>query len=481
MKRKVVLFLIFILIVVFSSLVDSPIIDANSIAQVQSMELPKMHFTGDISNLYTKKDEANISVKYESQNFTLDAYAKIKLQGSSSLSYDKKNYNIKFYEDEGFNNKLKVDFGWGFANKYCLKANWIDKTHARNVVTANIVSDMQEKYNLFMDSPNHGAIDGYPIEIYLNNEFLGLYTLNIPKDDWMFNMNEDNKDNLVFAAEGWTKATQFRAQGTFSDWEVEVGEENDYSLAKLNRLLEFVASSTDEEFKQNINNYFNLDSLLNYYVMMQFANLVDNAGKNALLVTYDGNIWYTSLYDLDTSWGTNWNGTFTLDYNSIVNAENNLLWLKLVSCYPNEIANRYFQLRKDIFTKEYVMDKFNAFVNSIPDSVYQNEIVRWGKIPGCDIDQIEDYLNVRIPILDNYFGNMYTEKSAVSVVYSKNDSGTVTAKLVSKNSNIKCIGTCSYEFYKDGEYTFYFDDYLGNINSITAKVIGINYENQFLN
>lgn len=476
MKKKVILFLTIILIVMISVLIDIPVLEANGLSKKQSIELPKMYFTGNISHLSTKKEEANISVKYESSDFVFDAYAKIKLQGSSSLSYDKKNYNIKFYDDAEFNNKLNVDLGWGKANKYCLKANWIDKTHARNIVTANIVADMQKKYNLFTDTPNYGAIDGYPIEIYVNNEFLGLYTLNIPKDDWMFNMDDDNKDNLVFASEGWNLANLFKSKGTFADWGIEVGEENDYSLDKLNRLLEFVANSTDEEFKQNINSYFNLDSLLNYYVMMQFANLVDNVGKNALLVTYDGNIWYTSLYDLDTSWGTNWNGLTTLDYNYAINTENNLLWSKLLRCYPNEVANRYFEFRKDIFTKEYVMNKFNEFVDSIPDSVYEKESTRWKKIPGYDLTQIDNYLNARIPVLDNYFGNMYTTKSVVNVVYSKNDSGTVTAKVVSKNNNVKCINTCSYEFKKDGEFTFYFDDYIGNVNSITAKVIGINYE-----
>ena len=78
--------------------------------------------------------------------------------------------------------------------------------------------------------------------------------------------------------------------------------------------------------------------------------------------------------------------------------------------------------------------------------------------------------------MDDYFGKLYTNKSIVSVIYSKNDSGTVTAKLVSKDNNFKCINTCSYEFEEDGEYTFFFDDYIGNVSSITAKVIGIKYE-----
>ena len=478
MKKKLIFFLTLVLIIIIIGLIDIPNFraDENNVSKMKNVNLPKMHLTGDVGNLSTKTEETIAFLQYESSSINFNAYAKVKIQGSSSAGYEKKNYNIKLYEDERLDNKLKVDLGWGEQNKYCLKANWVDKTHSRNIVTANIVADIQKQYNLFTNSPNYGEIDGYPIEVYLNEEFLGLYTVNIPKGDWMFNMDEDNKNNLVFSANGWTAATQFRSEGDFSDWNIEVGQESNYSLDKLNRILSFVINSNDDEFKQNLNNYFDLDSLLNYYVMMQFANLVDNSGNNTLLVTYDGDIWYTSLYDLDTSWGTTWNGYATLDYNLSIDVEHNILFKKLVKCYPNEIADRYFELRKDFFTKDYVMSKFNDFVNSIPDDIYQKEKDRWNLIPGYDIKQISDYIDVRIPMLDEMFGNMYTKRSIVSVIYTKNDSGTVTANLVSEHNNIKCINACTYEFDKDGEYTFYFDDYLGNINSITAKVIGINYE-----
>ena len=67
-----------------------------------------------------------------------------------------------------------------------MKANWIDRTHARNVVSAKLAGRMQEKYGLLMESPNHGAVDGFPVEIYNNGKFYGLYTFNIPKDTWQF-------------------------------------------------------------------------------------------------------------------------------------------------------------------------------------------------------------------------------------------------------------------------------------------------------
>ena len=477
MKKNIILIFILIFIIVIASVINSFNIDLNfEISNNVQTNLPKIYLSGDIGSFTPEQEEIVVPIQYESDNINFEGFAKMKLQGSSSRAYDKKNYNIKLYEDESLDNKLKIDLGWGKENKYCLKANWIDKTHSRNIVTANIVADVQKKYNLFTDSPNYGAIDGFPVELYLNDEFWGLYTLNIPKKDWMFAMDESNPNHLVFSANSWSVATQFRTSGDINDWEVEVGLRDEESLEKLMHVIEFVDNSTDEEFRNNLEDYFNLDSLLNYYVMMQFGNLTDNGGKNALLVTYDGKLWYASLYDLDTSWGVNWTGSELLDPNLMINLEKNQLWSKLIRCFPNELADRYFELRNDIFTKDYVMNKFYTFINSIPNEVYQKEKQKWLNIPGFDTEQISDFLDKRISVVDEYFNNMYTEKNIVSAVYEKNIDNSITVKLVSNNKNFIYIGDCSYTYKDTGTYTLYYSDYLGNINSIETMVSNIDYK-----
>lgn len=477
MKKIIIILLVFLIIISFSSISFSGDSIVNSdFLEDSSSDLPKLYFEGNLNKLKTKKEETTISVKYESDSINFDSYASIKLQGTSSIKYEKKNYTIKFYKDKNLDEKFSVDLGWGAENKYCLKANWIDKTHARNVVTANIVSDIQNKYDLFQDSPNYGEIDGYPVEIYLNEEFLGLYTLNIPKDKWMFNMDEDNSNHLVFSGSNWNDTTRFKKdKGNLQDWEVEVGEESEETLTKLNRVLDFVSNSSNEEFRNNISQYFNLDSLLNYFVMLEFAELLDNTAKNMLLVTYDGTIWYTTLYDLDTSWGTVWNGTALNDYSIRVTSGSSLLWQKLEENFPNEIADRYFELRKTILTEENILNEFNSFINSIPDEVYEKEANRWHNIPGYDIEQIKNFLNYRIPLLDELFTNMYTKNSKFSLVYTRNNDGTITAKLVNVREDISIIGSDNYTFDSDGEHTFLYSDFLDNKSYIVAKAVGVRY------
>ena len=109
----------------------------------------------------SKKDERKVFLKYKSDEVNFEKNAKIKVQGSSSLVYEKKNYTINLYEDVSFEKKSKVDMekGWGKQSKYNLKANWIDKTHSRNIVSARIAGKIQEKYGVLNELPNHGSID----------------------------------------------------------------------------------------------------------------------------------------------------------------------------------------------------------------------------------------------------------------------------------------------------------------------------------
>lgn len=405
--RKLFLFSCLISTLLIFSFVNS----LNTNILQDSNKLPKLYFEGDLDKLNKKSDAQKIKISYISNDINFDGYASIKLQGASSLNFKKKNYNIKFYEDKYLNNELNIDFGWGSQYKYCLKANWIDKTHSRNIVTANIFADIQKEFNLFNDSPNNGMIDGFPIEIYLNNSFLGIYTLNIPKDEWLFNMDKSNPNNLIFSANTWEKTVSFYDKANYIDWEIEVGEQNKENLEKLNRLINFVMYSSDEEFKKDINHYFNLDSLLNYYIMVEASHLIDNTSKNLLLITYDGTIWYTSLYDLDTSWGTYWNGIDLVNYSETNILLENNLWKRVKDNFTDELVERYFYLRGSILTKGNIMNEFYSFYNLIPEDSFNNELKKWGFIPGYELKQIEEFLDIKLPVLDDEFFSMYTKSN----------------------------------------------------------------------
>jgi len=180
----------------------------------------------------------------------------------------------------------------------------------------------------------------------------------------------------------------------------------------MNRLFDFVINSSDEEFKTNFENYLNLDAALNYYIMVDLAYMRDNRGKNMLLATYDGMQWYLSLYDLDTSWGTYWDGLSVYEYDTLpMDMSYSNLFARMEKVFSKELAQRYFELREDILSNASIMAEFETFKNQIPDLTFEKEMNRWigavdderGRLPGEDYSQIEAYLNVVSERLDQKY------------------------------------------------------------------------------
>lgn len=408
-KKRVILLCVALLCVALSVVLVLRVVAVSHISDGKNKQVSALYLYGDMTEMTSKKDIRTVTAQFEYLGKRVKYDAAIKIQGNSSLKYEKKNYTITFYQDVKLTRKKSVDVGWGEQSEYCLKANWIDKTHSRNIVTAKLATEVQDSYNVLSQAPRNGLIDGFPVALYINDEFHGLYTWNIPKSAWMFDMDADNPNHIVLCGEDWENPVLFKDVPDLEHWSVEVGPENEETLSKFTRLTDFIMNSSDEEFKNDFEQYMDLDAALNYYILIDFAYLPDNRGKNMLMVTYDGQKWYPSLYDLDTSWGTHWAGLEVYDYkNNPCNFAATCLWAqRLKENFPQELHDRYFALRDNILTKEHVMNLFYEFDESIPAEIKVAEITRWGNaIPGYDFTQIEDYLDYMIPQLDEVYTNL---------------------------------------------------------------------------
>ena len=92
-----------------------------TVVEPEEDDIPKVFIDGTIP---TTKDDVNAELTYISKTLTFHAYITIKCQGNSSMSYPKKNFTVKLFEDAEHTSKKKINFkGWGKQNKFCLKAN----------------------------------------------------------------------------------------------------------------------------------------------------------------------------------------------------------------------------------------------------------------------------------------------------------------------------------------------------------------------
>ena len=85
---------------------------------VEFTVLDEEKLEGNIDEMWEKSDVRQVSFVYEDGSDSVSGFAEIKIQGTSSIDFVKKNYTLKFFEDETRENKLKIDVGWGPQNKY---------------------------------------------------------------------------------------------------------------------------------------------------------------------------------------------------------------------------------------------------------------------------------------------------------------------------------------------------------------------------
>lgn len=415
-------------------------------------DLPKVFITGDITGM-SKNDAKDVELDYFSKTDQFHAYINMKWQGTSSINFDKKNFTIKLYSDEAQSTKLKKDFyGWGEQYKFCLKANFVDITHSRNIVSARLWSQIvasradADKAVFMSAAPNFGAIDGFPFKMYINGKYEGLYTWNIPKDAWMFGMDDSDPNNCVLCAEqnnngnnSLALGCEFRAACNLDggDWSVEVPDATtDAVKTGFNALVNFIMTATDEEFIANLGNYANVQSLIDYFCFMIVINGNDSAAKNMLMVTENGGgLWYASMYDMDSTWGQDQQqqDSATSVYPTDFHETNSLLWERMIACFADKIKERYFSLRADILSTANIFYQFEHFSDQISTELYKKDQTVY-TLPGTawnSIDYIESWVVSRLAYTDSYMETLgeettyYTVSNNLTNAASSNSAATV--------------------------------------------------------
>lgn len=404
-----------------------------------SDDIPKVFINGSIP---TDKTELEAELTYMSKTEEFHSYIKIKCQGNSSMSYPKKNFTIKLYSDEERSTKLKKNFkGWGKESKFCLKANYIDHSHARNIISANLWADVvksRSNYDSLPEelrtSPNNGAIDGFPIKVYNNGTYQGLYTWNIPKDGWMTNMDDELDTHSILCSENYHSGC-FRATANIdgNDWTDELHDTVPATIkTSFNNAINHVMNSTDAEFKANLSNYFDVPSLIDYYIFQYVICGLDSMGKNQLYLTYDGTHWIASSYDMDSTFGLYWNGSRFVsteyrmqeDYESMLNGySGNLLYQRLEENFVDEIKERYNELRVNVLNYSNMFSKFERFVDSIGKDLYDEDVTIYTGIPSPttnNITQIRNYIRDRLTYVDTEISKLNIPIPCTSITLNAN-------------------------------------------------------------
>ncbi len=385
---------------------------------VEELGLPIVTMTGSMDGI-SRENRVTLDVKYEGFDRSFEAKGSIKIQGTTSSVYPKKNYSIKFKDEDGEKLKVTVLDEWGSHSKYCLKANYTDYTQARNVVSAKLfgqIAKTRNKNDVPSTLPNGGAIDGFPVAVYFNGEFLGLYTFNTPKDEYIAGIKDNEPAQAMLFANDYTAQTQLAEPITDiseSGFEFEYCYESaeagqDWAIESFNNMINFINSNDGDAFRNGISGYVDVERAIDEMLFVYAIGGADNTSKNMLWVTYDGVVWVPSPYDLDATFGLSWDGTKYLESGIVVPGyAYNMLWDKLNKYFPEEVSARWAELRNGPLSLDNINSLFSDFLSLIPDGIRAEEKALWTEVPMQEengYEQITGYASSNIYLLDVYYG-----------------------------------------------------------------------------
>ena len=422
--------------------------------------MPVMMITGDENALKNMTDTTiahDISISYYSPNEELYGATLLSAtncdmywQGTSSMSYNIHNYNIVLMDE----NRQKIDYSpypdCIPQSLFCLKANLMESTNAHNVGLAEYVRKyLYTKNNPAMDIDPKASrtVQGFPILLYINEKFEGLYDFNLDRySTKAFGYELPHRNCKVYEIGANTNFTA----GAFIPWTADTGVDewtwykNDFKgiyppeiidpvnddFAELKELISFVHDSNDEVFRTNFSTYFDKESVIRYYILVMVLGLVDSLGKNAKLVTYDGVKWYFEFYDMDTAMGLSNTGTLEKDVDiemeiAHFNTAESKLWTRIREQFDADIKQEYYNMRLSTLTLDHLYEcLFTNQIEKIPEYQYNLSTqakyladggAYLGMSNGNRYYGLKRWLSERLLFCDTLFGYSPTTDSYVQI------------------------------------------------------------------
>lgn len=288
----------------------------------------------------------------------------VNAQGTSSMMYVKKNFNIDLCDDEWIGDaKPTLTIGdWVSLDSFNLKAYYTDYFRGLAVVSYRffdaVIADRGDMAHPWQragvvtaDKKARCHPDGFPVGVYLNGEFYGVYSWQIKKHrknlglikDCAEHINLDGKitDQFFKGEIDWTQfeirnpKTLYCQDGSIYDGDYpkeimddtsEYYDPDNKNHVLSNQVKQYILNLTTyvptlsnmctdgqsvEDIRAAFADMFDVQGFIDYTVFSSVVNNVDGWEKNWQWITYDGKKWFVEPYDLDMTFGNTWYGYAT--------------------------------------------------------------------------------------------------------------------------------------------------------------------------
>lgn len=367
---------------------------------VKSYGLPNLTLGGSMDGIDNKNAvKMTFKLTDAAGSIISQGWASVRTQGDSSSMWEKKNYRMKFYSDESMKNNIAITINPEMVpqSDVTIKANYIDDSQARNNVLQQINRDIvTNRPNLpesFDNTLNYGAVEGYPMTLNLTsqpNPFNGLYTWNYGSKALLYGLDKNSTQQICIEGangDGWGlnfRVTSIPKPDGTNGWDLNSYSWTDENQATVNKLFNFVATSSPDDFKNGIGELVDLTSVYDYIAFETIIDNVDAWRKNQTFVTWDSKKWYMMSYDLDNTLGLDWKGNLNTGISKIGNVPymmDHYLIERVLGAFKDDFKKRYWQLRSNELKEANMAERFKRWMEQYPQVLIDMEHKRWPNKP----------------------------------------------------------------------------------------------------
>ena len=409
-RRKIIFFTLLIIssllisfLVYFTYYQNSPIIPS---------DFPRINITCEEE--LDNEDYINCTfelISNDESERVLPMKSKIKVRGFFNAKLPKKGYRIELSRRISLLG-LRKDDDWQ------LFAMFLDLPHMRIKLSFDLWRTLQ------LTNPTAILPDSEYVSLYINGKFQGIYLLAEKNDRRLFELNNPQNNiysSLIFQAGSHeTNFIDFSEDDWDQDWPNE--DEGYYILDDiLTDLISFVRNSNDSEFfnpESGIYSKFNKLNLIDFYLFNFFILHKDFWSQNYFLVRNDHpSKFFLIPWDFDSSFGQYFDRKYSSNEDPTSEAiSRNYLYFRLLNNeeFRNELKNRWFHLREELWTEEFILDMISdmyediKFILEIDANMWYQSIFEdnWKDKLQVSIDYLFEWIPNRLFFCDYYFANI---------------------------------------------------------------------------
>ena len=446
-----------------------------------------------------------------------EKYIEMDIHGRTSAAFKKKNYTFDFFNDKEYSDSAKLRFGdWVSMDSFYFQGWYSDAFRGIDIIgyqlyqeiikTRGFLKDKPYKKVVYKDAVSSATENtnteqnlsknalctplGFPVILYHEGEFFGVYTVMLKKNRENFLMDKKDYKAVMLDLDSGSIVSGVKDWGSFEirnpktlicvdgskydgDNPKELIDESSENYSSTNKDMvntvktkkailglanaftevqtAISENKTTEEIKEIIESHYDIDYLIDYLIFSNVVYNVDGWGGNWQWTTWDGVKWNPNPYDL--------NATFGLDPYGILASEalpsilSSSIATVVLKYYLEEIKTRFKYLRNNnVITVENIIGLFKTWVDRIGTDNFKNEFEVWDSTPS----QRPSNLNKEYWERDGNVYNFYAFQD-----YS-------SAKTFKKGDIVYGVGRVLYESLKDNN--------IGNELSDTSFWKRVSYE-----